>query len=447
MVAIRRHTRRQRLNRALWVAALLAPASLGALWWPPMIGIGAALAVLAITLTPARKDAGLRYLDRVAGPLPRTALESEGRDDPYGLAAYVRTRGEQVVRATPPAPVALAPVGILAAFLLLGALLAVSPGLPGTVGRAFAAGLFSPDQGGLDPAGERVAPRHLARGSDLAGQGADDPQGGQPFTGQFMAPESDAIDIGTLRGESAERLVERLTTGRLLRPNPDEPGAAAGAVQMEPELERELQRRARDPESRRLLEEALERAYQDAPAGSEERRALDQARRRLNEHAEAAGRDPAQAGDAPQGANQAGDQAGQRGQGQATGEPSRQNEEGPAAEEAGGEGGQGGNDALGEGEGEGPPGEGAAAGLEGSAPVPVHDPRAALGRGQELFLRGERGLDGPTIGGVIRVAPGSGEIGSPLAGAPEEYRRVFEAAVTSDRLPAEYRDVVSRYFR
>lgn len=79
--------------------------------------------------------------------------------------------------------------------------------------------------------------------------------------------------------------------------------------------------------------------------------------------------------------------------------------------------------------------------------MPVQDPRAAMGRGQELFLRGERGLDGPTIGGVIRVAPGSGEIRSPLAGAPEEYQRVFEAAVTSDRLPAEFRDMVSRYFR
>jgi hypothetical protein len=446
MATLARHTRRQRLNRGLWVAALIAPAALGAVWWPPMVLVAAVLAVVAVLFVPAGQDAGVRYLDRVAGPLPRTALEAAGREDEYGLAAYVRARGEEVIRDTAPAPVAWASAGIAAAILVLGALLAANPGLPETVGRAVAPGLFGAGDRGLDPAGERVAPRFTTRGSDLGAQGTDGPQTGQPFTGRLTAPESDQIDMGTLGEESADRLVERLSTGQTLRPDPNNPGATGRIAELDSELQRELQRRAQDPEARRQLEEALERAYRDAPPGSEERRALDEARRRLQEQAEGADGDPDQAGDG-QGGDGSGGPGSQGQRGQTPGEPGRDDDEDMLGEGLNGDGTDPDSDALGEGTGEGEPGDGATAGLDGSEPVSVSDPRAALGRGPELFLRGEGTDDGPTFGGVVRVAPGAGEIGSPLAGAPEEYQRVFESAITSDRLPADYRDLVRLYFR
>lgn len=373
-------------------------------------------------LYPLRRlpEWALGWLSNRIGLSYETALELEGRDDPYGLAEAVDDRTTRLVRnlSPPRNPAWWLPILALALGLLL--LPAISLGRPG---GSFLPGL--PTTGPTDELGSAAEgsedPQLLGEeGVNTGFDENDPPRGEESDPGRGAEGEGSAAGgEGLSDAMSDEEALSQFLENLRQRERPAEPPE---------ENQPDLQRRP----AQGSPQEAGEQGEGDQ-AG--ERGAEEERRGEGSEAGENAGERGAEAAN-PEGLN--GDSQ-QEGAGAAPQQPAG-SEFGEGQEPLGDEGGEG---AQG-----GEPNEGGASEGVGDG-ASLERPSTGLDRGEvgeQDFLEGILGPGLENRAGTIQL-PGSDEADLPSGRSAGDYARAVERAITEGSIPVDYQEIIRNYFR
>ncbi|MBI3961130.1 MAG: hypothetical protein HY335_00120 [Deinococcus sp.] len=385
------------------VALALAARHWGLLW-PVAAALGATWVALAPLWVKRRL---VRYLEQRLGALMGAAWESRGHRDPYGFHERNRAEAAAAIPQAPLPPVPLASwLGwALAALLIGGALL--RPALaPVSATMAPAA---QPLAQGLQPPGVRVFPLPRAQ------SGKTDEYTGLLGVTDSTAPLPGAVPLA--QDSVLERISQALALGAVT------PGLLGEDLGQLPNQPVDPERFGSD------LEQFLDQVVPPQPSEEGQPASPERPGGRRNP----LGQRPGQSGEGGQGS---GDQS--------SGQEGGAGEEGFPELEEGEQLGQGdspgdlGDNGLTDQEGAG------GVGSLGSDSLEVEG-SSGTASGQEEFLRGQQ-RQGPSYAGAVRLPPQGEGLNRMPGQLPESYARAVEGASQDADLPAEYRQVVRKYF-
>lgn len=376
-------------------------------------------------LYPLRRlpEWALGWLSNRIGLSYETALELEGRDDPYGLAEAVDDRTTRLVRnlSPPRNPAWWLPILALALGLLL--LPAISLGrlggspLPGLPTTGPTDELGSAEERPEDP--QLLGEEGVNTGfdeNDPQRAGESDP--GRSAEGDGSAAGGEGLSDAMSDEEALSQFLENLRQ----RDRPAEP-----PEENQPDLQR--------------------RPAQGSPQEAREQGEGDQAGEGLEEERRGEGSEAGENSDEQQGGAEAANPEGPSGDSQQQGA-----QEGAAPQQpAGAEFGEG-QEPLGDEGGEsaqgGEPNEGGASEGVGDG-ASLERPSTGLDRGdteEQDFLEGILGPGLENRAGTIQL-PGSDAVDLPSGRSAGDYARAVERAITEGSIPVDYQEIIRNYFR